>query len=100
MAFARVATFPQGTEAHHRVLVEALGDAHVDPSGRILFAAGPVDDGWQILQVWEDRDQLERWVQAHLGPAFAKVGNRGYPRPPEITDIALTDLLVAERSRR
>lgn len=94
MAFARIALFPGGTEEQHRAIVEALGDAHADAEGRILFAAGPAPEGWQILQVWESRDQLERWVQANLGQAFASVGDRGYPAPPRISDVELHDLLV------
>ncbi|GAC1321379.1 MAG: hypothetical protein NVSMB12_21520 [Acidimicrobiales bacterium] len=95
MAFARLALFPGGTEAHHRAIVDALGTAQSDADGRVLFAAGPTEDGWQILQVWETRDQCERWVQDNLGPAFAKVGSRGYPNPPQITDIDLRDLAVS-----
>ena len=94
MSFARLALFPGGTEAHHRAIVDALGDAYDEAEGRILFAAGPTDDGWQILQVWETQDQCEQWVQANLGPAFAQAGSRGYPNPPRITDIELTDLAV------
>ena len=94
MSFARLALFPGGTEEHHRALVHALGEAHVDPPGRIVFAAGPTDEGWQILQVWESRDKLEQWVEHHLGAAFAKVGSRGYPNPPRITDIQLAELGV------
>lgn len=94
MAFARIALFPGGTEAQHQALCEALGDAHRDPEGRVLFAAGPTPEGWQVLQVWESRDQLERWVQDHLGQAFARVGDRGYPSPPRITDVEVTELLV------
>jgi len=91
MTFARVAVFPGGTEQHHQAIVEALGDAQVDPPGRILFAAGQTDDGWQILQVWENRRQMEDWVNRHLGPAMAEVGDRGYPAPPQITDFELRD---------
>jgi hypothetical protein len=98
MAFARIAVFPGGTEEHHRAIVEALGDAHVDPEGRVLFAAGPVPEGWQILQVWDSRERLEAWVQANLGQAFARVGSRGYPAPPRITDFEVHDLLVGPRA--
>jgi hypothetical protein len=95
MAFVRIALFPGGTEEQHQAIVEALGDAQVDPEGRILFAAGPSPHGWQILQLWETRDQLERWVQENLGAAFARVGNRGYPAPPEITDFEVHDLMLS-----
>lgn len=94
MAFARLALFPGGTQQQHEAIAEALGDAHTHADGRILFAAGPVPDGWQILQVWENQDKLEKWVTAHLGDAFAKAGSRGYSTPPQITDFELTDLLT------
>lgn len=95
MAFARLAMFPGGTEAQHRAIFDALGAAAIDPPGRLVFAAGPCDEGWQILQVWSSQDELERWVEAHLGRAFAAVGDRGYPAPPVITDFELTDLALA-----
>ena len=94
MAFARIALFPGGTQEHHRAIVEALGEAHVDPAGRLLFAAGPAPEGWQIVQVWDSRERLEAWVQANLGQAFARVGSRGYPAPPIITDFEIDDLLL------
>lgn len=92
MAFARLALFPGGTEAQHQAIVEALGDGQAHPQGRILFAAGPAHDGWQILQLWDSHQQLEQWVQHHLGPAFAAIGGRGYPAPPHITDFDVHDL--------
>ena len=98
MAFARIAVFPGGTEEHHSAIVEALGDAHVDPEGRLLFAAGPVPEGWQILQVWDSREGLEAWVEANLGQAFARVGSRGYPTPPRITDFEVHDVLMGRRA--
>lgn len=94
MSFARLALFPGGTEDNHRAIAEALGEAQVDPEGRLVFAAGPTDEGWQIVQVWETRDQLEQWVQDNLGAAFAKAGSRGYPKPPRITDIELAELSI------
>lgn len=93
MAFARLALFPGGTAANHQAVVDGLGDSQDNADGRILFAAGPVPDGWQIIQVWESRTAMEKWVEDNLGEAFAKAGNRGYPAPPLITDLELTDLL-------
>lgn len=94
MAFARLALFPGGTQENHRAIEEGLGDGHHDTEGRILFAAGPVPNGWQIIQVWQSREQMEKWVQAYLGQAFVHAGSRAYPAPPQITDFELTDLLT------
>lgn len=94
MAFVRLALFPGGTEENHRAIVEGLGDSQMNAEGRILFGAGAVSDGWQIIQVWNTRAAMEKWVEDNLGEAFAKAGSRGYPSPPLITDFELADLLV------
>ncbi len=93
MAFARLAYFPGGTEEQHRAVAEALGGAHAEVEGRILFAAGPVEGGWQIVQIWESEEALGRFVENNLKPAFEKVGDRGYQAPPEVTDFPVHDLL-------
>ena len=94
MAFARLALFPQGTQQQHEAIVEGLGDAYAHAPGRLLFAAGPTPDGWQIMQIWESQAQLEQWVQDHLGRAFAHAGSRGYPNPPTVTDFDVPEVLI------
>ena len=95
MAIARLALFPGGTEENHRAVVEGLGSAHDAPTGRLLFAAGPTPEGWQILQVWDSRESMDTWVHEHLGRAFAHAGSSGYASPPQITDLDLTEVRVS-----
>ncbi len=92
MTFIRVAHFPGGTREQYETIDAAMGDAVNNAPGRILFAAGGTPTGWNVVQVWESEEQLEAWVQQHLGAAFAKVGDRGYPAPPEISDFVVEDL--------
>jgi heme-degrading monooxygenase HmoA len=92
MAFARLALFPEGTQQQHEAIVEGLGDAHNNAPGRLLFAAGPTDEGWQIIQIWQTREQLEQWVQDNLGKAFAHAGSRGYKYPPRVTDFEVPEV--------
>ncbi|MCW2755435.1 MAG: hypothetical protein JWQ32_2846 [Marmoricola sp.] len=95
MTFIRVAHFPGGTREQYHAIDEALGDAVNNAPGRILLAAGGTSTGWNVVQIWETEDQLEAWVQLHLGAAFTKVGARGYPAPPEISDFTAEDLRIA-----
>lgn len=94
MAIARIALFPGGTEENHHAIVEGLGETYDAPVGRLLFAAGPAPGGWQIVQVWESRETMDAWVQTYLGPAMGHAGSRGYPAPPQITDVELTEVIV------
>ncbi|GAB0103537.1 hypothetical protein JMUB6875_25100 [Nocardia sp. JMUB6875] len=95
MAFVRLAFFPDGTEAHYRALGDALGD-YEPPKGRVLFTAGPVEGGWQVVQVWERRELLDEFNRAVFFPAVARLGGGGFPRPPQVTDFESADLFVAE----
>ena len=43
-----------------------------------------------IIQIWESREALDRFVQDVLGSAMRQAGDRGYPQTPEIAEIDLT----------
>jgi len=92
MAFARIAVFPGGTQEQYEHLGELMGDGVRDQPERLFLAAGPSEDGWQIIQVWKNREALDRFIEEHLRPAMEQAGDRGYPQPPRITDIELADL--------
>lgn len=92
MAFARIAVFPGGTQEQYAYLGELMGEGVSRQPERLLLAAGPSDEGWQIIQVWKSREALDRFVEEHLQPAFERAGDRGHPQPPSITDIELADL--------
>ncbi len=86
MAFVRLAFFPGGTAAHYQAVADALGDLPA-PAGRIMFAAGPVDGGWQVVQAWAFRDQLDEFNRTVFLPALARLGSRGFPAPPRVIDF-------------
>lgn len=91
MAFVRLALFPGGTQEQYARLAAVLADAPVPPE-RLLFAAGPVADGWQVVQVWTDRRHLEAFNEQSLRPAMAALGGSPFPRPPVVTDLTAVDL--------
>ena len=94
MAFARIAVFPDGTREQYEYLGTLMGEGGANQPERKLLAAGPRDQGWAIIQVWDSQAALERFVADHLRPAMEKAGGRGYPEPPLITDIELVDLYM------
>ena len=42
MAWARLITYPGGTEEQYRAVVDEVGDAHANAPGRLFLTAGPV----------------------------------------------------------
>lgn len=92
MAFARIAVFPDGTREQYEYLGTLMGEGVANQPERKLLAAGPCDQGWAIIQVWDSQAALERFVVDYLRPAMERAGDRGYPEAPLITDIELVDL--------
>ena len=92
MAVARIALFPGGTKEQYEYLGELMGEGVANQSERRLLAAGPSEEGWTIIQIWDSQEALDRFLEDHLRPAMERAGERGYPQPPRLTDIELTDL--------
>jgi hypothetical protein len=64
------------------------------PPGQTYHAAGPTDDGFVVVALW---DSEATWVQFRDGtllPGFAKVEN-GMPGPPEETTFQVHNSLSA-----
>lgn len=87
MAWARLVTYPGGTEAQFRAVTEELGAAYVDAPGRTFLAAGPSELGWQMFTVWDSKESFQRWAAEHVGPAHEKAGERGWKSQPEVLDF-------------
>lgn len=93
MAWARLVTYPDGTEAQYRAVVDAIGAAHEHPPGRLFLTAGPSDRGWQIFMVWESQETFQRWAREHVGPAHERVGDRGWTSEPQVLDFETFHIL-------
>jgi len=62
---------------------ERLAAALVDPApvGLILHVAGPTDEGFRTIDVWESEEEWERFRAEHLAPAIAALGGPSRPEP-------------------
>jgi hypothetical protein len=86
MAFMRLAFFPNGSEDHWEAVVAEVGDV-LPPVARRAFAAGPAEGGWQVMQLWDSRADLEQFNDEVFLPAILRLGERGFPQPPTIRDV-------------
>lgn len=42
--------------------------------GMLLHAAGPVDGGWQMIELWSSREALDRFFSEVVEPAMRQMG--------------------------
>ena len=74
------------TQESYRQLTEAMFDEYPmsegqSPAGLIVHTAGQSDQGWYIYDVWESKEDFQRFVEAQLAPAIEATGAGGGARP-------------------
>jgi hypothetical protein len=51
------------------------------PEGLVLHVAGPTDEGFRIIAVWESEEAWQRFRGERLLPAVAALGGPSRPEP-------------------
>ncbi|MGY1650826.1 hypothetical protein [Geodermatophilus sp. SYSU D01119] len=78
-------------DAVHRALLERTGGV-VD--GLLVHLARATDAGFQVVEVWESREDFERVSAQVVGPAAAEV-LQGRPRTPTVlTEFEVRGLVL------
>jgi hypothetical protein len=57
------------------------------PAGLIFHSAGPIDEGWGIIDFWESRAAFDQFVSSRLMPGMQALGDRGMPNPPDVREF-------------
>jgi hypothetical protein len=58
------------------------------PDGCQLHIAGPVEQGWRVITVWESREAFERFREEKLLPTIREVVGEGAPvMQPEVNPV-------------
>ena len=88
----RTTDFPEESTATCTTGVQAaMHIANDPPTGLISHWAGEVDGKWTVTDVWESRDDDERFRQERLFPAIHDVSGMGPAAGPQpaITEFAV-----------
>jgi hypothetical protein len=83
MAVAIVMKFSGGTLDQYDRVIEKMGLTPGGdlPPGGVFHWVAKTDDGIQVVDVWETREQFEQFAQEQIGPFTAEQGMS----PPELT---------------
>ena len=81
MPIAMLVDNPEGTQEVYDKVREKLGLSD-KPAGGIFHVAGPSPNGgWRVIEVWDSREDAERFFKERLTPAFEAVGLPGRADP-------------------
>lgn len=96
MSYAFVQDIAASWHDYQQVAVSLVEPA---PTGLILHAAGPTDEGVRIIAIWDDEPAWQRFRTKRLEPAIACLGG---PARPQATfrDLHTAHLVVSSEARR
>jgi hypothetical protein len=95
MAVGLSIRFADATAEQYDAMNAEMGVEENRPDGLIFHAAGPIKDGWGILDFWESRAQFDTFLEGRIGPAAAALGDAGPPSPPEIKEFPVHNMIKA-----
>ena len=74
MAVGMILDFPGGTQEQYEAVLEQLNLGGRMPPGGIFHAAGPIDGGWRVVDVWESQQAFDIFLGERLEQALRKAG--------------------------
>ena len=78
--------------ALHQQILELLGSS--PPDGAILHVARPTEDGFEVFEVWESKEQADAFNRDVFGPAAAKLGGPTNGPEPEVIEFQPTTAIT------
>jgi hypothetical protein len=77
MSVCLIVDVPGGTMEQYDAVLEGLGEPKLG-DGQIAHMGGPTEAGFCVVDVWESRDDFDRFMQERLG---AQLQAAGVPQP-------------------
>lgn len=71
MAVTYIFEVPGAGQEQYDAVMARLG---ASPAGRIYHVAGPIEDGWMVVDVWESTEAFEKFLAEDLIPAARATG--------------------------
>src|SRR5919197_5696955 len=87
-SYGIVHRFAGGTKEHYEAGLERVHPADGSlPAGQTYHFAGPTDNGWIVIALWDSVESWERFRDETLMPGLQAVGEAGFSTPPEETTL-------------
>jgi hypothetical protein len=80
-------------DLYEKVNPKVMPDGEL-PDGCQLHIAGPIDNGWRVISVWESEDRFQQFRDETLLPAMREAGEEARIAP-QINTNAVHKLLIA-----
>jgi hypothetical protein len=78
LSYALMQDVASSWDQYERVTAPLMDSA---PAGLILHVAGPTDEGFRTIELWESEQAWQRFQAERLAPAIAALGGPARPEP-------------------
>ncbi len=85
--------FAGGTQEQYEAVNAQMNVAAEPPEGLIFHAAGPVEDGWGVIDFWESREKFDAFLGGRLGQAIQELGDGALPGPPDVKEFPVHNII-------
>ena len=85
--------FVDGTQEQYDAVNEQMGVEDNPPEGLVFHAAGPIEDGWGVIDFWETREHFDRFLAGRIGPAIEALGDRAPQNPPDVKEFPVYNVI-------
>ena len=93
MAIGLRIKFVDSTQEQYEAVNDQMGVEENLPDGLVFHAAGPIEDGWGVIDFWESRGHFDRFLEDRLGPAIEELGDRAPQGLPDIKEFPVHNLI-------
>jgi heme-degrading monooxygenase HmoA len=60
----------------------------------ICHSAGPISDGWGVIDFWESREAFDGFVASRMRPAMQELGGQTFASAPDVKEFAVHHILT------
>jgi hypothetical protein len=64
----------ESREGFERVMKHLGQTGPIPPTGASLLVAGPAEDGWRVISIWDSPESLQQFFGERLAPAYKNAG--------------------------
>jgi quinol monooxygenase YgiN len=75
------------TQAQYEQVRNEVAPGNKLPTGMTYHAAGPTDNGWCVIEVWESQEAAEAFFRDKLGDSLQRAGISVQPRFFQVANI-------------
>jgi hypothetical protein len=88
--FGIINRFPGGTEDQYQAAIARVHPSDGSlPEGQTYHVAGPSEDGWIVIALWDSRESWLRFRDETLLPGLQALGDATFPSPPQETTFEI-----------